>query len=161
MELYSDRQFLARYRFTKTTVRELLTLLPLQQTGDNRGLPLTPLLQLLVTLRFYGAGTFQMVAGDLVHVSQPTVCRTVRTVTTLIARVLFRRLVHFPAASEYHGVMRDFYAMGQFPGVTGCIDCTHVRIRSPGGDDAEVYRNRKGVFSLNVQVSSYFLYPLY
>ncbi|XP_040354835.1 putative nuclease HARBI1 [Ixodes scapularis] len=151
MELYSDRQFLARYRFTKTTVRELLTLLPLQQTGDNRGLPLTPLLQLLVTLRFYGAGTFQMVAGDLVHVSQPTVCRTVRTVTTLIARVLFRRLVHFPAASEYHGVMRDFYAMGQFPGVTGCIDCTHVRIRSPGGDDAEVYRNRKGVFSLNVQ----------
>ncbi|CAN7977082.1 unnamed protein product, partial [Ixodes persulcatus] len=38
-----------------------------------------------------------------------------------------------------------------FPGVTGCIDCTHVRIRSPGGEDAEVYRNRKGVFSLNVQ----------
>ncbi|KAG0426058.1 hypothetical protein HPB47_026812 [Ixodes persulcatus] len=59
MELYSDRQFLARYRFTKATVRELLTLLPLQQSGDNRGLPLTPLLLLLVTLRFYGAGTFQ------------------------------------------------------------------------------------------------------
>ncbi|KAG0445426.1 hypothetical protein HPB47_015331 [Ixodes persulcatus] len=91
------------------------------------------------------------VTGDLVHVSQPTVCRTVRTVTTLIARVLFRRLVHFPAASEYHGVMRDFHAMGQFPGVTGYIDCTHVRIRSPGGEDAEVYRNRKRVFSLNVQ----------
>ncbi|KAG0420100.1 hypothetical protein HPB47_003674 [Ixodes persulcatus] len=151
MELYSDRQFLARYPFTKAMGRELRTLLPLQQSGDNRGLPLTPLLQLLVTLRFYGAGTFQTVKGDLVHVSQPTVCRTVKTVTTLIARVLFRRLVHFSASSEYHGVMRDFNAMGQFPGVTGCIDCTHVRIRSPGGDDAEVYRNRKGVFSLNVQ----------
>ncbi|CAN8008555.1 unnamed protein product [Ixodes pacificus] len=131
MELYSDRQFLARYRFTKATVRELLTLLPLQQSGDNRGLPLTPLLQLLVTLRFYGAGTFQMVTGDLVHVSQPTVCRTVRTVTTLIARVLFRRLVHFPAASEYHGVMRDFHAMGQFPGVTGCTTAPTCALGAP------------------------------
>ncbi|KAG0440716.1 hypothetical protein HPB47_016205 [Ixodes persulcatus] len=82
----------------------------------------------------------------------PTVCHTVKTVTTLIARVLFRRLVHFLAASEYHAVMLDFHAMGQFPGVTGCMDCTHVHIRSPSRDDAEVYRNRKGVF-LNVQVA--------
>ncbi len=33
----------------------------------------------------------------------------------------------------------------------GCVDGTHVRIVSPGGDDAEVYRNRKGYFSINVQ----------
>ncbi|KAJ9586179.1 hypothetical protein L9F63_016111 [Diploptera punctata] len=31
------------------------------------------------------------------------------------------------------------------------MDCTHIRIRSPGGDDAERFRNRKGYFSLNVQ----------
>ncbi|KAL1436913.1 hypothetical protein MTO96_049210 [Rhipicephalus appendiculatus] len=49
-------------------------------------------------------------------------------------------------------VMTDFYEIARFPGVTGCIDCTHVRIKSPGGEDAEVYRNRKGVFSVNVQV---------
>jgi len=36
-------------------------------------------------------------------------------------------------------------------GITGAIDCTHVHITSPGGDDAELYRNRKGRFSLNVQ----------
>ncbi len=34
---------------------------------------------------------------------------------------------------------------------TGAIDCTHVQIQSPGGPDAEIYRNRKGVFSINVQ----------
>ena len=33
----------------------------------------------------------------------------------------------------------------------GAIDCTHVKIRSPGGPNAELYRNRKGYFSVNVQ----------
>ncbi|CAN7977856.1 unnamed protein product, partial [Ixodes persulcatus] len=151
MERYNDGQFLARYRFTKETVRELLAMLPLQASADNRGLPLPPMLQLLVTLRFYGAGTFQIVTGDLVNVSQPTVCRTVGVVTRLIARHLFKELVHFPDASQLNTVMREFFEIARFPGVTGCIDCTHVRINSPGGDDAEVYRNRKGVFSINVQ----------
>ncbi|KAG0431361.1 hypothetical protein HPB47_021851 [Ixodes persulcatus] len=141
MERYKDGQFLARYRFTKGTVRELLGMLPLQTSTDCRGLPLTPMLQLLVTLRFYGAGTFQVVTGDLVNVSQPT----------LIARHLFRDLVHFPSAAQFNTVMLDFFALAKSPGVTGCIDSTHVRIKSPGGDDAEVFRNRKGVFSINVQ----------
>ncbi|KAG0421766.1 hypothetical protein HPB47_019398 [Ixodes persulcatus] len=39
--------------------------------------------------------------------------------------------------------------MARFPGVTGCIDCTHVRTSSPGGDDAEAYRDRKGIFFIN------------
>lgn len=34
----------------------------------------------------------------------------------------------------------------------GCIDCTHIKIRSPGGNTSEVYRNRKGFFSINVQI---------
>ncbi|KAH7940443.1 hypothetical protein HPB49_000233 [Dermacentor silvarum] len=53
-----------------------------------------------------------------------------------------------------HEVMHQFYIKAKFPRVTGCIDCTHVRIKSPGGDDAEVFRNRKGYFSFNVQVTS-------
>ncbi|KAG0417834.1 hypothetical protein HPB47_005333 [Ixodes persulcatus] len=56
--------------------------------------------------------------------------RPSRVLKTLIAKVLFKRLVHFPVTSECHAVMRDLYAMGQLPGVTGWIDCTHVRITS-------------------------------
>ena len=36
-------------------------------------------------------------------------------------------------------------------GVIGAIDGTHVKINSPGGDTAELFRNRKGYFSINVQ----------
>ena len=48
--------------------------------------------------------------------------------------------------------MNLFYSASRMPGVIGAIDCTHVPIQSPGGDDAEIYRNRKGYFSINVQL---------
>jgi len=35
--------------------------------------------------------------------------------------------------------------------VVGAIDCTHIQINSVGGEDAELFRNRKGIFSINVQ----------
>lgn len=153
MELFSDREFLARYRFSKATVASLLEMLPLEASASNRGLPVPPMLQLLIALRFYGAGTFQVVTGDLVNVSQPTVCRVVRRVSRLIANTLFRRIVKFPdSAADSDDVTLEFYQMKKFPGVTGCIDCTHVRIKGPGGPNGEVYRNRKGYFSINVQV---------
>ena len=46
----------------------------------------------------------------------------------------------------------DFYNIAQFPRVIGVIDCIHVPIKSPWGDDAELFRNRKGWHSINVQV---------
>jgi hypothetical protein len=48
-------------------------------------------------------------------------------------------------------VKEKFYNIGRFPCVIGAIDCTHIRIQSPGGENAEVFRNRKGYFSLNIQ----------
>ena len=37
------------------------------------------------------------------------------------------------------------------PGVVDCIDCSHIPIILPGGEDAKLFRNRKDYFSLNVQ----------
>ena len=53
--------------------------------------------------------------------------------------------------NEEARIRHDFHQIAGFPGVTGCIDCTHVCIQSPGGDNAELFRNRKGYFSINVQ----------
>lgn len=43
-----------------------------------------------------------------------------------------------------------------FPGVVGCIDCTHVAIVPPNSQNDNVpeyvYVNRKGYHSLNVQL---------
>ncbi|KAH7985598.1 hypothetical protein HPB49_026350 [Dermacentor silvarum] len=39
----------------------------LARKDNERGHPVPPLLQLLIALRFYGAGTFQVVSGDIVE----------------------------------------------------------------------------------------------
>lgn len=51
--------------------------------------------------------------------------------------------------------IRLFYDIPHFPNISGCIDNTHICIANPGGENAEVFRNRKGRFSLNVQVRFY------
>lgn len=92
-----------------------------------------------------------MVVGDTVGVHRATVCRIVKRVTEAVASLAATEIT-FPATDdERSAVKRDFYSIAQFPGVIGAIDCTHVAIQSPGGDNAELFRNRKGYFSINVQ----------
>lgn len=45
-----------------------------------------------------------------------------------------------------------FHRIDEFPLVIGAIDGTHIRIQSLGGNDAELYRNRKTYFSINAQM---------
>lgn len=62
MQHYSEEEFVRRYRFTKAVVLNIL--LPVVQhqiTAQNmRGLPVAPILQLLICLRFYATGNFQV-----------------------------------------------------------------------------------------------------
>ena len=54
---------------------------------------------------------------------------------------------------EEAALMKDFKKIRNFPSVIGAIDCTHIKIKKVGGDAAQYYINRKGYYSLNVQVS--------
>lgn len=47
----------------------------------------------------------------------------------------------------------DFMRLSGFPLCIGAIDGTHVLIQSYGGENAEIYRNRKMVFSHNCQLA--------
>ncbi|XP_070380697.1 putative nuclease HARBI1 [Dermacentor albipictus] len=148
VEVYSEEEFAFRFRFTKAS---MLTITQLKDNTDQRGAPFPPLLKLLITLRFYGTGAIQTVVGDLGHVSQQYVSRCVWEITQAICVRLFPKYVRLPTAAEAQGVIARFYEIGRFPGVTRCIDCTNIPIVSPGGENAEVLRNRKGFFSINVQ----------
>ena len=53
-----------------------------------------------------------------------------------------------------------FFEMGAFPGVVGAVDGTHIGIIPPS-DEARVYKNRKGNYSINVQVNKEFIYFIY
>lgn len=98
-----------------------------------------------------GSGCFQREDGDLHNLSQPTVSRVVHRVLSHLAERR-QNFIQFPTDQEIPEIRRNFFQKQGFPGVIGAVDCTHIRILNPGGVDSELFRNRKGWFSLNVQV---------
>ena len=118
----------------------------------HRSDSLSPMNQLLVALRFYATGSFQLVVGDTANIDSATVCRTLHRVSRAIAGLRDRYVV-FPETDDMRRkVMKEFHAKSKLPGIVGAIDCMHVPIQSPGSPDAEIYRNRKGYMSINVQL---------
>lgn len=90
--------------------------------------------------------------GDFTGVHKTTAGKIIKQVVTAICHLVHTH-VHLPQTEEEQQEARsDFFNISHFPRVFGAIDCTHVKLQSPGGDNAEVYRNRKGYFSLNCQV---------
>ncbi|XP_030748939.1 putative nuclease HARBI1 [Sitophilus oryzae] len=94
----------------------------------------------------------EIFSGDLRGISQQSVSLRIRMISKEICRLLPEYIQH-PGLEQKRRNVRLFQAIAGFPGVAACIDCTHIKIVSPGGDNAEVFRNRKGIFSLNVQVA--------
>lgn len=117
-----------------------------------RDCAITPEQQIVMALEFYACGSFQRCIGDAAGVHKSSVCRIIHRVSRAIAG-LRSECVSMPQnTEEMETEAKKFYEISAFPKVIGTIDCTHIPINSPGGTDAETYRNRKQVFSLNVQV---------
>jgi len=62
LEFFNDWEFKRRFRFCKNSV--MFGILPLIEEGltktNNRGLPIPPVMQLLICLRFYSTASFQV-----------------------------------------------------------------------------------------------------
>ncbi len=113
------------------------------------GLPVPPSLQLLVALRYMATGNFQLSIADCSDVSQPSVSKYVSLVSRAIAS-LAPEVIKFPQPADEEQAMEKFGLIGGMPGAIGCIDGCHIPIVSIGGENPEVYRCRKGFFSINV-----------
>ncbi|KAK9680537.1 DDE superfamily endonuclease [Popillia japonica] len=90
--------------------------------------------------------------------SQPSVSRCVNEVVNALNQpAIFNNWVKFPGnLEELNTVRRSFFDKYNFPGIIGCIDCTHVAIFPPRIVDPNypehLYVNRKGYHSINVQL---------
>ncbi|XP_057654873.1 LOW QUALITY PROTEIN: putative nuclease HARBI1 [Diorhabda carinulata] len=148
-----DLGFFRRFRLTKPTAKALLGEIQHTMEFDNNlNNQVSPMNQLLTTLRFYASNGHQIGIGDLMGIHQTTACRIISRVSRTIA-MLRPNYIQMP---ENHAQLlhtqQEFYHRARFPRVVGCIDCTHIKINSPGGEDPEIFRNRKGIFSINTQV---------
>jgi len=151
LEVYSEYEFRRRFRLSRDATMYVVSMIADKLSSPlRRGTQLPPMLQFLVFIRFCAEGSFQLTVGDLQNLSQGTVSKIVARVGKLIAG-LYKKFVTFPSPQQAVQERRKFYEIGGFPGVVGAIDCTHVKINSVGGENAELFRNRKGYFSINVQ----------
>ena len=87
LEEYDGEQFRLRFRFRKDSVFDPVKILDKDlQHQSRRGLPLTPMQQVLIALRFYANGTFERVIGDLFGVSVFAACTVSHKVSRAIAK---------------------------------------------------------------------------
>ncbi|VEN37562.1 unnamed protein product [Callosobruchus maculatus] len=106
---------------------------------------------LLVTLRYLATGFFLQVVADFVGIHKSSACRIVYKVCRAIAG-LHSTFIKMPVTDdEAQMISTRFYTIARFPRCIGAIDCTHIKISSPGGNQPEIFRNRKNFFSFNVQ----------
>jgi len=93
---------------------------------------MTPEDMFSLTLRFYATGCLQRSAGDMSGVSVSTASRVIRRVGHHIA-MLRSKFVTFPSTVDgIRQLQNKFYRLAKFPRVVAAIDCTHIRIISPG-----------------------------
>ncbi|KYM93682.1 PREDICTED: putative nuclease HARBI1 [Cyphomyrmex costatus] len=152
-EELDDIEFKMRFRLNKETVLILLHhIYDELQFKTERNNAISPMYQLLLALRLYATGSFLITMGDFVGVSTTSAHRIVHRVSAAIAR-LRPNFIKFPTTqAEIRREQLKFFNIACFPKIIGCIDCTHIRVQSFGGPHGELFRNRKGYFSLNVQV---------
>lgn len=97
-----------------------------------RNYPISPIHQLLTTLRFYATNDTQMSIGDYGGFSKATCNKIIHKVSSAIAS-LHKEYIKFPKNSnEINKTQHEFYKIAKFPKAIGAMDCTHIKITSPG-----------------------------
>ncbi|XP_066585454.1 putative nuclease HARBI1 [Prorops nasuta] len=150
-ETLNNNEFQMKFRLSKTQFLEVLKQIEPKIQCKQRKYPIPPNIRLLTALRFYATGTFLQVVADFANISAMSAYRIVHEVSKAIADLL-PNYIRLPRTDqEIMKTMKNNFSIAGMVRVIGAMDCVHVKIESYGGDDAELFRNRKGYMSINVQ----------
>lgn len=114
---FTDNDFRERFRFHKASVMALVELLNDDLYQHNqRGIPVSPAHQVLITLRFYADGIFLREIGDTLNIDKATTSRIIHRVTDFICN---RRhhFLSFPNQEQCVEYKRQFYELAHLPGI--------------------------------------------
>ena len=149
LNFYDDLELVQRFRFSRSAILEITELIQNHLNSTDRSHAAHPHIQVCVALQFFSSGTFQIICGDGVHVSQPPACRYIKAVA-LGLKSVYSTCISMPSPDEKATIKSQFYELVHFPEVLGLVDGTHIRIQKPSQDEAN-YVNRHFYDSINVQ----------
>lgn len=127
-----------------------------QEAPATSLLGLPPLHRVVAALRFFAEGSYQHGVGADYNVGlgQSTVSTSLRIFVDVMQRKLCPQWIKFDMSEEEKlEAKRSFFSKTGFPGVTMCVDGTHISIIKPS-EEVFLYYNRKGYFSINAMVVS-------
>ncbi|XP_017472938.1 PREDICTED: putative nuclease HARBI1 [Rhagoletis zephyria] len=160
----SENVFMQHFRLTRQLCRSLINDLE-PHDDQNTSLPLT--VRVLAVLNFFGNGSYQKCVGNNCNLpmSQSSFSRSLRAVTKLITRVKGGE-IKFPSSIEEETIIKTgFFRKFGIKSTVGAIDCTHIAIVAPPSNNVErplnLYLNRKGFYSINVEAVSYNFFDKY
>lgn len=154
LEIYSDREMMARYRLDRETFMYVLQVLtPLVERPTKRSHALSPETIVSTALRYFAGASLLRDNGDIHGINRQSVSRCIHQVANCIVRTLMQRHLAFPQTeAEIIQTMQGFYDMKGFPSVVGCIDGTLVPIKGPTDAESEpLFVTRKYNHCINVQ----------
>ncbi|CAH2003194.1 unnamed protein product [Acanthoscelides obtectus] len=138
---FDELEFFQRFRLTKRTCLVLLEQIKNSiQLETNRGGSIQAKTKLLLTVRFYATGNMLRPVADFAGVPIASASRIVRKVSESIAALQSNHIKMPNTRQEMETTAAEFYRLARFPRVIGAIDCTLIKMDSPGGTDAEIYR---------------------
>jgi hypothetical protein len=92
----------------------------------------------MATLSYLGSNAFQIKIADALGISQSSVSRSIKIVTTGLAKKV-NEYVKFPVTNvARRSCQAGFFQLAGFPGVVSCIDGTHVKVLKPSQDEHQV-----------------------
>uniref|UniRef100_A0A914UQC5 Putative nuclease HARBI1 n=1 Tax=Plectus sambesii TaxID=2011161 RepID=A0A914UQC5_9BILA len=151
LDVLDDLQLYERFRLDRQGIMDITEMLDdVLRRATNRSQALAPSLQVLIALRFYAGGAFQITTGDTLKVSKSSASRAIQRVSLAISARL-NEFVYYPTEpADITRVRVQFQAIAGFPGVLGVIDGTQVKVKGPRRREYE-YVGRKGGHTMNVQ----------
>lgn len=141
---------------TKEIFSNILKELEHKWLPAHRSTSIRPDIKLGTFLRFVATGGYQESVGNESHssASKATVCRIIAECLELFEKYICPKWIKMPLPEEEATIKQAFWEKHGFPGIVGCVDGTHIRIKAPGTEDKYLYYNRKGFYSLNAMVVS-------
>lgn len=151
-DIYDDTDLISRYRMPRHVLMEVIDLIRDRvEHPTNRSHAIPAVLQVLCAMRYYATGSFQLVTGDLGNISQPSVSRIIRRVSSALHGVS-ARIIRFPLDQAGQNMLKEgfYHDNRRIPNVLGCVDGSLVAIRRPSENEA-AYTCRHHYPAINVQ----------
>ena len=153
----SDQEFKRHFRLSKNSVTRLCDMLEDDLRFDtNRGMPISPIVQICITLNHYGGGHYQRITGWCAGVSQNGARRSLQRVTEALVRRK-GQFVYMPDGDTMQSTaerMQDKFHLPRFAfAVDGCqVKFTSAPRKLPPNMFAQSFWCRKQYYSINVQL---------